>query len=178
MRGDGRSRRRGEVIDALTNMPIEQLLAAQRQLKADAEQTGITSAEFCAALSARPDHPRPLLPIERDTLLAILGYGDFEGRDELVAQVDSATVVGYCGCGCATVDLEVDPDAPRAHATENMTIIPNEATVLDADGEPIGGIIVFVDNGCLSRLEIYDWLDPTGISPLPPVDRLQLKTDR
>jgi hypothetical protein len=52
--------------------------------------------------------------------------------------------------------------------------IPNEASVLDAAGETIGHLIVFVDDGYLSALEIFDYLDVPGISPLPPLDRLEL----
>ena len=121
---------------------------------------------------ARSDPPRPLLPIERETLLAILGHANFQGRDELLAQIDHATVVGTWDCDCASVDLEVSRDAPRSACTSSP--IPNQAWVLDADGEKIGGILIFLDDGYLSLLEIHDWLDPPGISSLPPVSQLSL----
>lgn len=162
---------RRAAIEALTHIPVEELLARRAQLQAAAQDAGLSPDEIGAVLDARPELPRPLLPIERDTLLEVLGYADFEGRDALVAQVDSATVIGYCGCGCASVHLEVTPDAPRAHATPSP--IPNEATVLDADGDAIGGVIVFLSDSRLSFLEIYDWLDTPGISPLPAVGRLR-----
>jgi hypothetical protein len=111
------------------------------------------------------------VPIERDTLLAILNHADFEGRDELISQVDAASVDGYCGCGCATVSLLVKPDAPRAPTAPNP--VPNEAKVFDAEGVEVGGILIFVLDGYLSFLEIYDYFeDARGISPLPPLDRL------
>jgi hypothetical protein len=100
--------------------------------------------------------------------MAILEHADFDGRDALIAQVDSAQVNSYCSCGCATVDLSVDRTRPAASHPAGP--IPNEATVLDADGEPVGGIIVFVDEGYLELLEIY-WFDEP-ISPFPPPDRL------
>jgi hypothetical protein len=80
--------------------------------------------------------PRPLRPEERAALLALLNHADFTGRDELLAQVDAVQVVGRCACGCATVDLAVDatPAAPSVFSP-----IPNEATVIGADGESIGG---------------------------------------
>lgn len=34
------------------------------------------------------------------------------------------------------------------------------------------------DDGYLSALEIYDWTDPGGISPLPPLARLELSVER
>jgi len=117
-----------------------------------------------------PLNPRPLQRDERATLLALLNHADFEGRDALVEQVDAARVNGGCGCGCATVNLIVDPAAPSAGRTYRP--IPNEAHVVDADGEYIGGVIVFTEDGYLSTLEIFSISDP--ITPLPPLDRLQL----
>jgi hypothetical protein len=109
-------------------------------------------------------------------LRALLNHADFPGRDELTVQAESATVIGYCPCPCATVALHVSRKAPRAVGTKSP--IPNEATVLDADGEAIGVILAFADNGYLSALEIYDWTDPEGISPLPPLERLELRVER
>jgi hypothetical protein len=102
--------------------------------------------------------------------LAVLNYADFDGRDALLAQVDAARVVGFCGCGCATVDLAVDSAAP---ASSSASPTPNEATVLGADGEPIGGLLVFVKDGYLAMLEVYAFSgDP--ISPFPSRERLKL----
>lgn len=112
-----------------------------------------------------------MLPEERATLLPLLDYADFEGRDALVEQVDAARVDGYCPCGCATVGFIVDPGAPSAGKTYRP--IPNEAEVLDADGQSSGGVIVFTEGGYLSSLEIYSYAEP--INPLPPPDRLQLR---
>jgi hypothetical protein len=115
--------------------------------------------------------PRPLRPEESAALLALLNHADFDGRDSLLAQVDFARVVGYCGCGCATVDLAVDSAAP---ASSSGSPIPNEATVLGADGEPIGGVLVFVRDGYLTSLEVYDY-GGVPISPFPPTSRLRLE---
>jgi len=117
----------------------------------------------------RPEAPRPLHPSERATLLAVLEAADFDGRDALVAQVDSARVVARCPCGCATVDLVVDPDAPPA-PTE-ASIVPNGAAVLGEDGDEIGGVLVLVDAGRLATLEVYSYGDP--IAAFPPTDRLR-----
>jgi hypothetical protein len=111
-----------------------------------------------------------LLPEERETLLALLSHAEFEGRDALVEQVDAARVDAYCPCGCATVGFTVDRSAPSAGKTYRP--IPNEAEVVDDDGESIGGVIVFVEHGYLSSLEIF-WYDEP-INPFPPVDRLRL----
>jgi len=157
---------KANAIAALINTPTEEFLAHRREMST----AGLTADEINAALAARPDLPRPLLPIERDVLLAILGHADFVGRDQLLEQVDSTTVIGYCPCPCATVSLQVSPTAPKSIGGGYP--IRNEAEVLDASGESIGGIIVFTEDGYLSALEIYAWDEP--ISPLPPLDRLQL----
>jgi hypothetical protein len=114
---------------------------------------------------------RPLLPAERDALLAVLGHADFAGRDALVAQVAGTTVVGTCACGCATVDLEVDHSLPSVPWASGL--IPNEAQVLDGAGEPLGGILVFLTDGYLSLLEVFSYAEP--ITSLPAVDRLRLR---
>ncbi len=73
--------------------------------------------------------PRPLTKAERDALRAVLGAADFAGRDSLLAQIPSARVVGRRGCGCATVDLEVDGVGDGDDGLV-ATPIPNEATVI------------------------------------------------
>lgn len=114
--------------------------------------------------------PRPLQPEERAALLALLNYADFDGRDALLAQVDVARVVGFCGCGCATVDIGID----SAPATTSVALpIPNEAVVVDDDGEAIGGVLLFVKDGHLNSLEVYDY-GGGPISPFPPAERLKL----
>jgi hypothetical protein len=156
-------------VQALLNTPAGELTARRAQLQAAAQAAGLSADDIREVLNSRRELPRPLLPGERAILLAVLNYQDFDGRDELVAQVDAARVDGYCGCGCATVDLTVDPAAPSA--PKGYWPIPNEAIVIDAAGEPIGGIIIFVDGGYLLMLQILS--DQQPISPLPPLDRLQ-----
>jgi hypothetical protein len=115
--------------------------------------------------------PRALRPEERAVLLALLNYADFDGRDALLAQVDAARVVGYCGCGCASVDLAVDCSPAMTSVAHP---IPNEATVFGADGEAIGSVLVFVRDGCLSMLEVYDYFGEP-ISPMPTTKHLRLE---
>jgi hypothetical protein len=111
-----------------------------------------------------------LLAEERAALLALLDFADFAGRDALREQASVVRAVGECPCGCATVGLVVDPACPSAGRTYRP--IPNEADVLDADGENVGGVIVFADDGYLSGLEIFSYEDP--INPFPPLDELRL----
>jgi hypothetical protein len=121
-----------------------------------------------------PDPPRELHSEERATLLALLNLADFAGRDALLEQASVARAVGYCPCGCATVGLEVDATAPSAG--KSYRPIPNEAEVLDADGEIVGGIIVFATDGYLSGLEIFSYWPTEPLNPFPPLDRLKLSS--
>src|SRR5687767_5478014 len=119
-----------------------------------------------------PELPRPLSAPERAALEALLGHADFPGRDALREQLGSTTVVGHCSCGCATVDLAVDPAAPAA--PDARSPIPTDADVLGDDGEPVGGVIVFVDDaGYLSMLEVYAYGEQP-IAPFPGPERLRL----
>lgn len=115
--------------------------------------------------------PRPLNPAERNALLQLLNYADFEGRDALLEQADAVQVVGRCGCGCATVELAVD--APPS-AASIPSPIPNEATVLGKDRQAIGGLLVFVKDGRLSELEVFS-LGNDPIRTFPPSERLKLE---
>jgi hypothetical protein len=57
--------------------------------------------------------PRALTEHEREVLLLLLPREGFEDVDVYRAQVDAATVTGMCSCGCATINLEVDPKQQR-----------------------------------------------------------------
>ena len=56
--------------------------------------------------------PRPLTPHER-RLVEFLLDGPVNSA-ELRAQAASAVVSGVCSCGCPSIQLAVDEDAPRA----------------------------------------------------------------
>lgn len=160
--------------EALRDAPAEELAARRAELQADAKAAGLTLHDIQHILDARSELPRPLLPEERAALSAILEYGDFEGRDALIAQAATALVDGYCACGCATVSLHVDRATQAANDVRSP--IPNEAEVIGDDGDPIGGMIVFLEDGYLASLEIYSYEEP--ISPVPPPDRLRLRQER
>jgi hypothetical protein len=112
--------------------------------------------------------PRQLSDGERAVVRAVLVHADFDGRDTLLADVDTARVVGRCGCGCASVDLRVPGDKNDAPAYP----IPNEATVLDQDGNDVGGVLVFAGDGHLRQLEIYSYA-PDPIREMPDVEYLR-----
>lgn len=69
-----------------------------------------------------------------------------------------------CTCGCGTIDLHVPDDGPPSSASSP---VPVEGTVVGAGGEPIGGLLLFVDDGRLSSLEVYSLVDDPLPMPLP-----------
>jgi hypothetical protein len=131
-----------DAIAALTNTPADELARCRAQLQVTAEHAALRPGEIQQILNSRHDLPRPLLPAERQTLTAVLDHAAFTGRDELRAQVDHTSIVGYCGCDCASVRVRVDDTAPSAGTRKGR--IPNHAVVLDDTGTPMGGIAVYV----------------------------------
>ena len=105
---------------------------------------------------------RPLTTTERALLDALLD-DEFDGVAELRAQARRATASTGCECGCVTIDLHVPDDVPAASAVGTA---PVEGTVVDASGEPIGGVLLFVEQGRLSGLEVHSLDEPLRF-PLP-----------
>jgi hypothetical protein len=109
--------------------------------------------------------PRALTEDEAG-VLAVLLAADFPGAQELREQLRTARATPGCGCGCGTIDLHVDAGAPRAA----VDFQPSGATVVGADGKPIGSVLVFVQDGCLSSLEVAGFVDEP--LPMPRPDEL------
>ena len=114
--------------------------------------------------------PRSLTDAEGAVLEALLAK-DFPGSAELVKQLPWTMVTGTCDCGCATVDLAVDRTGCLPAASPSP--VPSEARVVDAAGEPIGGILVFLGEGYLVMLEVYSFYGPP-IADFPPPAKLVL----
>jgi len=62
------------------------------------------------------------------------------------------------------LDLHVPDTVPRSSSGSPVPVV---GTVVDADGEPIGGLLLFVDDGRLSGLEVYSLADDPLPMPLP-----------
>ncbi|WP_329427016.1 hypothetical protein OG339_42845 [Streptosporangium sp. NBC_01495] len=104
---------------------------------------------------------RHLSAEEQAIILALLTQ-DFPGVDELRAQVPSAIVAERCGCGCATVDLRAGTK-PRALASPVQNGVLISASVRGRDD----GVLLFVENGHLSYLEVYSVDDEPASLPQP-----------
>lgn len=97
---------------------------------------------------------------------------DFDGVEPLRVQASSLLARRGCECGCGTIELVPQaPDAPRSMA---QGPVPVEATVLDGGGDAIGGVLLFVNDGLLSSLEVYSFAD----APLQMPEPTRLVWDR
>ncbi|MFE0022171.1 hypothetical protein [Amycolatopsis sp. NPDC059021] len=107
------------------------------------------------------------VPLSREVLAVLdrLLPADDPVAAGLRAQLPHARMSPGCECGCATVHLhvatgEVAPvESPRREFAA--------ARVEAADGTPRGGILLLVDGGYLSWLEIYSYDAPIGEWPSP-----------
>jgi hypothetical protein len=120
----------------------------------------------------RLSRPRRVSANERsilDTLLA----PEFPGVQALRDQLDGVTVVGLCDCGCPTIDFNV----PRVSSDESLratgTPTPYQGIASSLDGEPVGDIILFVDDGHLASLEYVAHAGPPP-DAWPPIELVSL----
>jgi hypothetical protein len=102
---------------------------------------------------------RPLTERERkilDFLLAVEG----SGMGDLRSQVPYASAARW-DCGCASFEIEVDRKrAPRSTITTSPAI---EATTLEReDSSKTFDVLLWVDDGWLSGVEIVDYVDQHG----------------
>ena len=105
------------------------------------------------------DFPRPLTDREREVLLLLLPPDGFADVDAYRAQVDQVAVSGVCSCGCATIDLEVGPSAPRATFV-GTPLLPVEGRGHDPSDPSLPvEIILFAREGTLGMLEIVYYGD-------------------
>jgi hypothetical protein len=113
--------------------------------------------------------PRPLTTRESEVLQTLLSF-EFNGCEELRGQAGYVTVVGRCGCGCASIDLDVDRSETPSSKADSP--IPAEGTWHIESGDVGGGIILLLDDGWLSYLEIYGNSDDPP-AEFPPPHRIE-----
>lgn len=117
---------------------------------------------------------RDLTEREREVLDFLLA-ADFQGAPALRVQARSARVTGVCGCGCATIDLEVDREtSPRAELAKR---VPVEAFGKSQSPDAAGGLLLFADDGWLSGLEIWFTSDEPP-REFPPSEMFELPRNR
>ena len=103
--------------------------------------------------------PRPLTATERALLDGLLAH-EFPGASVLREQLRTVTSTPGCTCGCGTLDLHVPGSAPTVAAGGPA---PVEGSIRSADGRPVGGVLLFVEDGRLARLDITSHGDPLPV---------------
>lgn len=116
--------------------------------------------------------PRPLNEVERSVIDALL-TPEFPGSGELRSQTLHAVVVGKCDCGCPTVDISVPVSAPRSDALLKGSLAPFEGRVAQLGDEPVGELLLFVNEGYISSLEYVFYVD-TPPAEWPNLDRVEV----
>ena len=100
-------------------------------------------------------------------VLGLLLEGASEGAEALRQQARRALVVGRCDCGCPTFHLRV-PDDGVPRAVLGGRLWPIEGRVDSHGATPDQEIILFVDDGRLSSLELVYYTEkPPASWPRP-----------
>ncbi|EMI44878.1 hypothetical protein [Rhodopirellula sp. SWK7] len=110
---------------------------------------------------------RPLSAKERETVLWLLQHGNPDAAT-FIPDVELATVVGVCPCGCATIDLAVAGVQPA----DTGMIVLSDYYWIDDDGHT-NGIFVFSVSGQLAGLEVYSCDGESGTVELPDISQLR-----
>jgi hypothetical protein len=108
---------------------------------------------------------RPLAPDEQALLRHLLSV-PLAGADMLRRQLDTEIAASpWSGTG-PSLDLLVPDSAPPAQLPDGP--LPLDATVIGADGEFAGELLIWVENGRLSAIE-YAWITDAPPAGLPDV---------
>ena len=114
---------------------------------------------------------RSLSELEEAIIQRLLA-ASFPGREEVARQVLSAKVIAECQCGCRSVLLGIEDDAPKAPVNRR---VPVQGMSKDADGTPIL-FLLHVVAGVLNELEILR-ADSKPVSEMPQPGSIELSTD-
>jgi hypothetical protein len=107
--------------------------------------------------------PRPLTATEKAVASNLLEKAEAPELDLLARQLEAAPVTSECKCGCPTISMVVD--ASRASP---VSYSAKPIATADYDG---GSVMIWVEDGSLSHLEIYRWSDDARTA-FPDLDHL------
>ncbi|MCO7238919.1 hypothetical protein [Aeromicrobium sp. CnD17-E] len=97
---------------------------------------------------------------ERALLDALLSF-DFEGVEALRVQAAGLKVSDGCTCGCGTINLF--PSDAHPPLSDARSPVPAEGRVVNGAGEDVGGLLLFLEQGRLSSLEVYSYDEPLAL---------------
>lgn len=111
---------------------------------------------------------REMTATESSFLRTMLSF-DFPGAKELRVQASSLLVSQSCGCGCGTLDLHpVGDDVVRSPVSGRPLGVDGD--IFDSEGNVRGGVMLFVEDGLLSLLEVYSYYEPL---PMPAPEMVE-----
>jgi hypothetical protein len=117
-------------------------------------------------------YPRPLSENELAILEKLLHGDGFAGAPAYRSQLPHVTVTGGCPCGCATIDLRVDPGA-AVKPGRPVSPLPVEGLAHDpGDPDLPFELLIFTEDGYLSSLEIVYYGEPPP--QFPPSDAVEV----
>jgi hypothetical protein len=112
-------------------------------------------------------YPRPLTEHEKAVAWTILSGAEVDELDVLREQLDAAVATDRCTCGCPSLGIAVDSTRARPTSYSGRPV----AEVPWKDG----AIMVWIDDGWLSNLEIYMTYYKTRHASGPPSLDRQLR---
>ena len=116
--------------------------------------------------------PRPLTSEELALLNWVLEHGLPEAKI-FAPQVEKIRATRWCDCGCPSIKLHVDKDAPLGASSDSVI---SDVLGLTPEGKRIG-VLLFQKEGKLSILEVYSLDIIEGDWGFPVYDSLQTWED-
>lgn len=106
---------------------------------------------------------RDLSAIEVDLIRWLLAVTN---NSEFIEQVEKTKVISKCGCGCRTIDLQVEGYDAKSGGL-NLS-----AQGISPEGVPVD-VVLHIRHGLISELEVYSM---NGINEfgLPEIDQLHI----
>lgn len=112
----------------------------------------------------------PTTDAVRGLIRRLLEVSPFAGSEQLLAQVEG---VEYIDGPVTMMDVRVVGACPAATGVPSP--VPSSPTVVAEDGEPIGGLLLWLDDdGYIDCLE-YWWVTDEMPTQLPAADQVQAR---
>lgn len=107
--------------------------------------------------------PRPLTSTEKAVAWDLLEKAAAPELDVLAEQLEASHATSKCACVCPTISMAVDTTRARP-----VSYSAKPVATADYDG---GSIMIWIEDGWLSHLEIYWWSDEAP-TEFPALDQL------
>jgi len=115
--------------------------------------------------------PRTLSEDEKRVLRHLI-VSELDEPEVLLRQIPFAHVTRHWIEGLPSIDIEVEPGVERATTTTRT--LSTEGNVSNENGDPIGLIVVWLEQGALAGLE-YAWFTDEPPTEWPSDDQISVK---